>query len=101
MAITEICGGRSVASLPSGRGRGRWGGGRFVEIEFHFRRFLGARLRIEEGTRLKSEHAREQICRKTSNRGIERLHRFIEIVALDRDSVFGSLQLGLKRPEIF
>src|SRR5437588_12722683 len=101
VAITEIRGRRSAASLPSGRHRWRWGGGRFIEIEFYFRRFLGAGLRSEEGPRFEAKHFVQHIRRKLLQRGVVLLHGRVEIISLDRNAVLGAFELDLKATESF
>src|SRR5438552_6646157 len=101
VAITEIRGRRSAASLPSGRHRWRWGGGRFIEIELHFRHFVGAGLRSEEGPRFEAEHFVQHIRRKLLQRGVVLLDRRVEIISLNRDSILGAFELDLKAAESF
>src|SRR5207248_8152980 len=101
VAITEIRGRRSAASLPSRRHRWRWGGGRFVEIEFYFRRFVGAGLRSEEGPWFEAKHFVQHIRRKLLQRRVVLLHGRVKIISLDRNAVLGAFQLDLKAAESF
>src|SRR5437763_16556808 len=84
--------------------RWRWSGAliqirgwrrRRAKIKLHGRRFLRARLRREKWPRRKTEHSRNQICRKTPHRHVVVLHRTVEVTAFDRDSILRSFQLRL------
>src|SRR5438876_11638315 len=77
-----------------GRRRGR------AKIKLHRRRFLRARLRCEKWSRRKTEHSRNQVCRKTPHRYVVVLHRTVEVTAFDRDSVLRSFQLRLQTQKI-
>src|SRR6266403_3350418 len=60
----------------SGRAR------RFIEIEFHFRRFFRAGRRREERPRLEAKHLVQHVGREAFQRGVVLLHRGVEIVSL-------------------
>src|SRR5262249_24614558 len=71
-----------------------------AKIKLHRRRFFRARLRSEEWFRRKTEHARDQICRKAAHRHVVVLHRLVEVPALDGNSVLGSFQLRLQTEKV-
>src|SRR6266480_4485503 len=77
-----------------GRRRGR------AKIKLHRRRFLRARLRCEKWSRRKTEHSRNQICRKTPHSHVVVLHGSVEVTPLDRDPVLRSFQLRLQTKKI-
>src|SRR5207244_8143093 len=65
------------------------------EIKLHWGRFFRTRLCSEKWARRKTEHACDQICRKTAHCHVVILHRSIEVAAFDRDSVLSPFQLRL------
>src|SRR5205814_2225644 len=77
------------------------GRARFIEIEFHFRRFLGAGLRSKEGPRFEAKHFVQHIRRKLLQRRVVLLHGRVKIISLDRNAVLGAFQLDLKAAESF
>lgn len=81
-----------VPSRPSG---GRLG----AEIEFNFWWSLGARGGVEVRASLLTEKAGQQDGRKLFNGGVISLDGFIEAAPLNRDAVFGALELDLQVAE--
>src|ERR1700676_129616 len=68
---------------------------RRTEVEIHRWRFLRSLLRGEERLLLKAKHAAHHIGRETSQRRVVVLHRGVEVIALDRNSVLGAFELRL------
>src|SRR6267143_401970 len=70
------------------------------EIELHRRRFFRARLGVKERPRRKAKHAGKQLRRERHHGSVIALHRFVEFIALDRDSILRPFELRLQAEEI-
>jgi hypothetical protein len=57
-------------------------------------------LRSEKWSRRKTEHSRNQVCRKTAHCHVVVLHSGVEVPALDRNSVLCAFQLRLQTKKI-
>src|SRR5687767_1058917 len=68
---------------------------RLERIEFHFRRFFGARRCVEKRPRLEAKHLVQHVGRKCSQRRVVFLDRGVEIISFHRDAVLGAFELRL------
>src|SRR5712691_11617043 len=83
------------------RTRWRRRGSRRAEIwKIHGRCVLRALFRLKKWTLHKTKHSCDHVCREASQSCVVVLHYGVEIVALDRDSVFRAFQLRLQLPKI-
>src|SRR5207237_6930615 len=66
------------------------------EIKLHWGWLFRTRLCSENWARRKTEHACDQICRKTAHCHVVVLHRSVEVAAFDRNSIVIAFQLLLQ-----
>src|SRR5579862_4963033 len=81
---------------------GGWAPRRDRSLELHFRRGLGALLRLEVGLDVEAgaEEAGDQHRREALALGVEALRRLVVAHALDGDAVLGALELRLQVTEV-